>query len=276
MQRRKAIKYIIIALSGISAIGLIIYFFILNGKGIFKPVVPFESGNKPAAETLYADLDGDGKDEKILYTRGGTLYINDVKFTCPKEKLGMSRPLYDYFTLMDIDSEDPYIEIGISTEGRSDDLSTLFYYYNRGDLIYMGEVSGIPYWEYEAISLEENGVLKTPRGFGILQSWSGQGFYDLTEDRQLVRREQEFYETPYDNQVNLLQPLKLYAEPDKTSESYMLPVQPVTFTMTDDKHWCKLRAEDGTEGWFYTMDFSHMEDGVTLTTKVFDGLAFYD
>ncbi len=39
--------------------------------------------------------------------------------------------------------------------------------------------------------------------------------------------------------------------------------------MTDDKHWCKLRAEDGTEGWFYTMDFSHMEDGVTLTTKVF-------
>ena len=100
-----------------------------------------ELGHQKSNKVIYVYLDGDGNSEKIKYTSSGKLFINDIEYDDHIKRFGSKeKPLSDYFTLLDIDSTDNYIEIGISTYGRSDDLYTLFYYFDKERLIFMGRL----------------------------------------------------------------------------------------------------------------------------------------
>jgi hypothetical protein len=68
----------------------------------------------------------------------------------------------------------------------------------------------------------------------------------------------------------------LYSEPDKNSDKYEITEQSVSFIMTDNKNWVKLKGEDGTEGWFFVVNYMYMEDGKTLASDIFEGLEYWD
>lgn len=277
--RRKVIYAIAIILA-ISLLCLIIYYSVITNRSDTIPVIAFEAGNKAADETFNLDLDGDGKPEDILYTHTGILYINNIEYTEPIDKLRGSkeRVEYEYFTLMDIDTKDKYIEIGISSEDRGANMHTIFYYYKKGNLIYMGDINGIPrYNDSGSIELIENGVIKAYIDLSLLQSWETAICYELNDEHALIKREQDFYEPVGNCIVELKQSLRIYKEPDKESKSYIISSkQPqfVAFLLTDDKHWIKLKADSGAEGWFYIEGYDRMEDG-KLSTDVFEGLEFY-
>lgn len=241
-------------------------------------VEDIELGHQKSNNIIYIDLNGDEKAEKIEYTVSGRLLINEIEYDNHLDEFRMDKPLRDYYTILDIDSKDKYLEIGISSYGRSDDLYTLFYYYDKGELIYMGRVVGIPYHEGgESITVVENGVLKTAKEPSLLHSaWWCDEYIDLNEEHELIVREQDFYETKTFTQIYLIQPLTLYSEPDNDSDKFIINEQSVTFIMTDNKNWVKLKGEDGTEGWFYIVSYRYMEDGETLATDIFEGLEYWD
>ena len=75
-------------------------------------------GRISSDETIKLDLDGDGKKEKLLYSKG-KLYINDKEYTDHLIQLGSRlEPVDEFISILDIDSNDKYVELAISTYGR--------------------------------------------------------------------------------------------------------------------------------------------------------------
>lgn len=252
---------------------LILVVFLLSRKDKESHV----DGRISSDETIKLDLDGDGKKEKLLYSKG-KLYINDKEYTDHLRQLGsMLEPVDEFISILDIDSNDKYVELAISTYGRSDDMESLFFYYDKGSLNYMGSIQGFPFEEnVRSIKKLEDNLLLAPYRLSILQTWWGDAYYQVDDNRQLIIKGQDYYDVDEFYTASLLQPINLYQEPDKNSVASQIDVgSDLTFIKTDNINWCQVRLEDGTEGWIF-IDGNYIEDGTTLTEDVFQGLYLYD
>lgn len=100
------------------------------------------------------DINSDASDDEICYSVqsddgvGGkpSLIINHKDFTAQLDKLSLSFLWTGAYYLMDIDSEDAYTEIAISSENPENESETrthFFRYDTKGNLVYLGNTPGV-------------------------------------------------------------------------------------------------------------------------------------
>lgn len=123
----------------------------------------------PGIGTEY-DLNGDGTPEKICYSLLTdqnfsnlqiTLTVNDKDYSDKLKDLHLTNPWTGAYYLMDVDSEDDYVEIAVSNqdyEHEADTLTHFFRYNTDGNLIYQGNIPGV-YQEGQNVRYNSNGNL---------------------------------------------------------------------------------------------------------------------
>lgn len=68
--------------------------------------------------------------------------------------------------------------------------------------------------------------------------------------------------------------LEIFPDPGRSRPGIVLESgTSLVITKTDDKKWCAVETEDGTEGWFELDGCCKLPDG-RFPPDVFDGLAF--
>lgn len=105
--------------------------------------------------SILHDINGDGTDDEICYSLEVdedfsnpdiVLTINGRDFSKNLEELHLTYPWTGAYYLMDVDSEDTYIEIAISNENYDNQKETcthFFRYDTTGQLVYQGNIPGI-------------------------------------------------------------------------------------------------------------------------------------
>lgn len=119
----------------------------------------------PMGESVSTDLDGDGAAESLTVmvqeSSDGTLVPviqlngNDYDEEAVKAMTGeLVNPDSTYYYLVDLDTEDAWVEIALAAQGEDDYSETAFLRYNSGELFGIGKVSsGAPLTDDEEIKL---------------------------------------------------------------------------------------------------------------------------
>jgi len=239
------------------------------------------------------DINGDGIADKIIVS----LLKDDIgRDICVKISVNDASAEFDYpvymtggFAIVDIDKSDNYKEIVISDNGISDDYFSLFYYYDGGKIIQMGEganetrvfppdydsaanllasdyISGL----YTTIECTGNGEITAPQRSVILQTWYYPLKYVLTEDHHL-RAVLGIYTVDWP--VFALMTLPLYTEMDESSETLTLEEgASARLTALDDVEWVQVTAQDGRIGWLKVNKFNNI---VINGNEVMAGQVFF-
>lgn len=233
------------------------------------------------------DIDGDGLSDEVYvdYSRkvyyadsnqkrprvhqAGTVIINGVLFDV--SKYGIIFPDETKFFIVDLDTNDNYMEIALCDNGPSSDPQTFFFRYINGELVHMGTVEEHPGNEDTAykVELDGNGKIYTMIRLGVLQTWWAPAEYSVISESEIAEVKPEYYRPDMNWTVIAIQELNLHetASPD-SPQSIVIPAgTEVTFPLTDNEGWLFVRAADGTEGWL-SIDNSSYE--------LFGGLQMYD
>ena len=252
-------------------------FFAYDGSHEHTVPVSFSSDEK-----VYADLNGDGTDEEILFSLGDDaaassyLYVNGTEYECRSYSLNC-------FWLCDIDSADGFIELAVSEYGASNDFETYFYRFD-GDVLYdIGAVAnliddtvergygvelGIPTIFYG------DGTISTARRLDIFQTWSAETIYTYSDEAGCICEYSSMYYPYYEgNSESFLdvyamfsslsgdsepppfpevtETLYLYEQSDVLSAPVEFAPQRFAATATDNSCWVYLVGENGAKGWLY-------------------------
>ena len=228
----------------------------------------------PANQEIFKDLDGDGLDEKTLYSNRD-LIINDVSYFTVVEKdldLGNS-PILDEFMIVNLDQNDSKRQILLNIDGPSGDPEGFFYQYSKAGLKRIGSVP-------TAIeSLEEQfdgqGKIAGLMALSVLQTWFAPAQWQLTDSNtiELVPNQIFIPETfDYMEPVVLKVALPIYEEIGDTVSSMDLEPQNVDFLATDNLGWVEVKGADGNTGWFKVDSFDNITDLNQNAQDVFDHL----
>lgn len=244
----------------------------------------------PAWPECRVDLDGDGSTETIVYEVQSAddihkellflIYDHEGNFYSETEGTSpvWENPSSEGYFIMDLDSEDKYLEIAVLDDGPSGDPCFFTMRYDAGKLIYMGEIpTDSPYGELKAAG---DGKVVGSGRLSILQTWRAP-FTWVTEGNRIRLLEEEWY-YPYVNSttgaaVKQKKPVLLYEEPDLGAKAAeILPSdEAVTFGTTDNKNWVQFFRADGKEGWIYLEDGYYMQSGGERTSvmDIFENLS---
>ncbi|MBP3310079.1 MAG: hypothetical protein J6L05_04625 [Ruminococcus sp.] len=228
------------------------------------------------------DLNSDGEKEKITYTADcedyynlATLTVNDAQY----EMWGSIESLL----ICDIDPEDKYFEIGISTLGASQDYATDFLRYDNGELYSIGSVEDTVdgYAEYaayisdvsgESLKINGDGTVTASKRLHLFQTWFAYTTYRLNPETGMLEEIKGIY-YPYGEELKddynavsskiyiqnrtpsfTSKTVNLYSEMDRSSEPVVFEAQNFAATATDEKNWVYLVGESGAKGWLYYED----------------------
>lgn len=240
---------------------------------------------EPAGEEVYADLDGDGKKEKVSYEvrqideydEHGILTIEGKEYDLwGFHDIYMIYPDTEYFYLTDISPYFDGLEIAVTEAGPSDDPMTHFYIYD-GELSYIGSVSGYPMKQKGVLNgFHDGGVTGTVRR-GLIETYEcfASWWYDY-DNKELVYQDMGYFEMVPKPAHGLLMDLPVHMQMNEESPTVILKAQDrVYFMATDGREWLLVRGKDGTEGYIHITD--QMIDAVDKPAdQVFTGLMFYD
>lgn len=230
------------------------------------------------------DLNGDGKEEKILFERVSS--EEDEYMTYPQltingkvydaEALGkigiyMCADSMGEWYLVDLDSTDSYKELAIYDNGPSDDPITFFLRFDGKKLIHCGCVPDNP--SNSSFKVNGDKTVNSCLRLGILQTWYTETVFRLNASNQLEEVPRELYH-PYVNatwrggETYLKVNCKFFETMDASSDTVEFSQgEEVYFTATDDKNWVQVRTQDGKVGWFYMEDYQ--------TVKIADADNYY-
>lgn len=254
----------------------------------------------PARETLLIDLNDDGYSETILYDSYNS-YSFVFLFDGAATQFEGENFLDGWFFLVDLDSNDSFLDLAVQELGPSDDFQVSFFYFDGSRLIKRGTVPGTicdPFaanigaqaYGLGSIRLDGFGGLIAEARGAVLHTW----FYDepwvLDSRGQLQIIPQTYVpmtgldpltglqvaETPVVMKINL----PLYPQPSVTSASLIARTgENASLVRTDNSRWVELRTQSGETGWFrlganpYSVQVGASE---YFSEEVFSGLTFAD
>jgi hypothetical protein len=253
----------------------------------------------PARATHLFDLNNDGTDDSIAYASVGDfdfmLTVNGMKMTGEGEFF-----LSDWFFVVDLDEDDPYMDIAIQELGPSSDFQVSLYYFDGTQLILRGKVQGLicdifsetidsdPFGSGTIQVDGRGGVISMTRGM-ILHTWFFEEPWQIGEDGLLHKVPMTYYPMEGVNpdtgeripefEVTLLMDLELVAAPDSDEViATALAGQTAWLVQTDNIAWVQMRTQDDVLGWFYVEDYYGIPIGGTVyfASDVMDGLFFAD
>ena len=264
--------------------------------------LPDASNNYQLAITVncetWLDLDGDGTEEEIFYSvlsdhrdsngvwtgsKPLSLRINGAEYVHPErdnpmEGFGfwMENPETPYYYIVDLDAKDSFREIAIADWGSSGYLTTHFFRYADGSLVYLGMASGLP--DDHNTIFWGDGTLSAMDHLNVMQTWSGVRTFELGSDNMLHAREGEFVQPvlPDGWEVTLNQSITVYQTPDLSAATVTLTPgdTPLSFPLTDGVQWVEIVCTDGSCGWAYFSDACTLvSEGQSLSnTDVFNNM----
>lgn len=230
------------------------------------------------------DLDGDGTVDTIYYgvspntpdstgiytgAKPSSLTVNGTEFLRQDQEnptadygFWMETPDTEYYYIVDLDANDNYRELAIADEGSDGDMTTHYFRYQQGELVYLGQISGLP--DEHTTIFHGDGTVSAMTRLHVMQTWSGLRTYVLT-DGQLQKVEPEYCppQLPDGWNVTLLKTLTVYTLPDQSSEQLVLKPSSfsLTFPLTDGEHWVEILCADGTTGWAYFPEENTVQSG---------------
>ena len=186
------------------------------------------------------------------------------------------------FNIVDIRSDDDYLEIAISEEGASSDYLTTFYRYDGKNLKTLAKIQGyygeFPEGDYMGdMIIEGSGTVKTSTRGEILQTWFYDDIYELRDNDEFVHIEKLLY--PMITDVTMLKDLKTVKKRENSKEAFTLKAgEKATILETDNKHWVSIKNAKDETGWFYVDDFYmiYNQDEELNALDYFDGLMMAD
>lgn len=229
-----------------------------------------------------ADINLDGKADTVQlyrpYSPGGefeqyALQVGEVKICI--EQYGCEL----YLGLADIDKNDKFIEMAVSSIGDSDFAQTSFFRYDGKSIIQLGTMDGF-YGEYRSDSyfstgdvvVNGSGVVRTQTRGDILHTW----YYNdefIVEDNALERVSKDLY--LMNQKVTVIEEITLKKSRTDASLGITLKVgEIVTIKETDNKKWCSVVNSKGETGWFEVYDFSMIKGTKKGAAGFFDGLDY--
>lgn len=241
--------------------------------------------------TVYADLDGDGKQEKICLSATkdgrdawlfGSFVINGHDYADEIYTLGFSGydPDPDSYAITDIDPEDGYLEIALQDLGPSDDLTTSFFRYDGTGLSFLGTVEGVISYGGQdgSVKFTEPGVVQAQLRLSVLQTWWTTVTWRL-EDGKLALEEKELYGNEYPNEITALADFDAYPAQDTalTPETMKAGTKLIVLG-TDNVEWVLTEGENREQVWLYLPQGYYIRsDGeYKYCWEVFDGLVMAD
>jgi len=228
------------------------------------------------SEIAFIDVNGDGVKEAIIYENlredgyntGYKLSI-DSKFVEDGEYTNLA----NFFVVVDIDKSDEYKEIVISDYGPSSDNFSVFYCYDGGHIVKMGETGGLA--ESNEIIIDGSGSFTAMTRGQILQTWFFNKYYKLTSVHKIIEIPQDVYTTDYD--VFVVHQIKLYNDRNDKGQYFdLLEGQIVKIIGTDDKEWCLIETSTGRSGWFALVEYNQIRGEGLDAGAVFAGLCNAD
>ena len=241
--------------------------------------------------TVYADLDGDGKQEKICLASAkegrdawlfGSFEINGHDYADEIYTLGYSGydPDPDYYAITDIDPEDGCLEIAIQDLGPSDDFSTGFFRYDGESLSFLGTVEGVIRYGGQdgSVKFTEPGVIQSQLRLSVFQTWWATASWRLA-DGKLTLEEKELYGNEYPNEITALADFDAYSAQDAslTPETMKAGTKLIVLG-TDNSEWVLTEGEDRAQVWLYIPQGYYICSGgeYKYCWEVFDGLIMAD
>ncbi len=222
-------------------------------------------------DTLFADLDGDGKEEEIYYG-ADDLRIDGVSFKADIADVELNVPSRDVFLVTDIDTADGQRELALRCDGPSQDPQTFFYAWKQGRLFALG---GVPcHTDDLDASFDGRGTVNGAMRLSVLQTWWASAQWSLNAGTiSLVP--QAAYSTG--NCPAILETaLPIYARAGDMEPSATLTPQAVTLTATDNEAWVEISGADGVHGWFRVQDYDWLPDIEMSADEAFGGLSAAD
>ncbi|MTI81234.1 MAG: hypothetical protein FH758_10155 [Firmicutes bacterium] len=231
------------------------------------------------------DLDNDGTKEIIKYdTVNGKLLVDGYNpISIPME----SAEKEHFIIIKYVDKYDLQMYmIGVLDYGPSSDPATTLFSIiepmGTKELVSAGIVPGIivppaDYNENNIIDFNEKAVLKEGQGINApvrlsigTQTWFGRSDFIYYSTHKSLVDSCEIYDMDYitKSELTVLKNVKAYTEKDSNSQSVTIkPGQKVMLSLTDNKEWIYMKAEDNTDGWVNDKD---------VTFENFSGFTMYD
>lgn len=226
-------------------------------------------------QAVTLDINGDGSSEKILCQKEGgkvKVTINDSSLVIESDNPSQ------FYAIVDIDNKDKYQEIALSDFGPSNDLTSVFCYYDGKNVIAMGKTQGLYNIENKldgSILIDGSGKIIAKTRSKILQTW----FYDkeflLNSNHRLQEIPVNLYPTDYD--VYVIQPIKLYADTkDKDPTLSIKDGQTLKIIGTDNQVWCLVQTTTGVKGWIAVDHYDTLRNNGLKAEDTFAGLSYAD
>ena len=187
-----------------------------------------------SAQSLSADLDGDGQEETVEYSvlspEGApgsrcSLSIDGVSVDESLAEQGFNAVnVHAECAVVDLDAADSYVELAVLEDGQSADYYTNFIRFDGEGAVYLGRVPGlIGDTGYFPVTVNGDGSVTASILSGVLQNWAFAADYVLTgSGLELV--EQDFYtdERYKTEDKEALMDLSAYDAPDDGAERQVI------------------------------------------------------
>ena len=248
----------------------------------------------PMGETVFADLDGDGTEEKICVSVEQTfegwdrvkLMLNGVDCTDKiyvEGETWFDCPDPDFWAITDVYSVDNLLEIAIQDWGPSDDYYTNFFRFEGGIVYPFGGVQGMIWksWNDSSdLSFEEDGFVHSYMRLNVLQTWYADVRYEIAPRGVLDVVPQELYYATHPTPVTLLKDLRAYD--GKGGEEFIIDAGvKMNIVATDNAEWIYgISESEDWALWFHLNPEFPFEietiDGYVWCCDAMDGLLMAD
>ena len=228
------------------------------------------------------DLNNDGVKEKILYYVEGDfetdensathLIVNDIDYT---DEIDLFAPI-DTFHIIDVDKNDDFLELLISTYGMSDDLESEWFRYDGEKLVNLGYSEMIP---GEGIIINDDSTLTIYNRTDIMETSFIPVKYKI-ENNKIVKAQEDgdLYEWETFREGLLTNKIDLVVRTDRNNEAetFVIPANSqVDSNTTDNIEWANIIYND-TEYWLHIIDFQLVDNNNAYVYETFDNLFLAD